>query len=169
MVSPGGGSTLLSCHFKVRDQARWAGSFGQHYPASIKSFDEGPAFIMSRMHHFFCLGGGGLNKVFYTRAGCAPSLVYTIFYRKGTPFVRPSNIEGRGGGGGYACPLFWISKSVVLPFWDRRSLFHLALCGCFKVMSLSECYQQGRASLVYLLLTNGTPLTPPSQRRLHPF
>ena len=52
----------------------------------------------------FCLGGGGggggvLNKVFYTQAGCAPSLVYTIFYRKGIPFVRPSKIEGRGGGG----------------------------------------------------------------------
>ena len=118
---------------------------------------------------FFASGGGGYTTKFFTHGQAAPQAEYKPFFKEKVPLLWGPLTSREGGGGGYACPLFWISNSVVLPFWDWRSLFHLALCGCFKVMSLSECYQPGRASLVYLLLTNGTPLTPPSERSVHPF
>lgn len=106
-----------------------------------KALDECPAFLLSRTRQFLC-PWGSTQQSFLQEVSAPRSDTLPFFGRKGTPLVRPTK-RARVEGGGDRMSLVWLSNSVVSPFWDGSSLFHLALCGCFKVSILVKMLPTG--------------------------
>lgn len=111
-------------------------------PLLSKALDECPAFLLSSTRQFLCPWGSSSQQSFIPEGSAPRSDSLPYFDRKSTPLVRPTK-SARAGEVGVRMSLVWLSNSVVSPFWDRSRLFHLALCGCFKVSILVKMLPTG--------------------------